>query len=277
MFDYHSMTDFERNHLRRLIPFYSWLKNNGVYQAKMMMKRPIFVGALPSFQGALEEALNGDEVIPMNMRPQWMREALAIQLGTNPETRTAITAGTWLPQEQGIMLGKALTGGLEGMQDTAKDLVSGTNPFIRTGFEIASGRQIYSGKTIGPSTDTADVSIPGAVASNVRPLQEARKIYTAARETGAGGALTRLAIGGRSQPFTDARIASSLKRQYADEEAKLRQAIRNAEFKKDHATSLRIRVKLMKMYESQRNAGLAIPKWAEKALSGMRKEPANAV
>lgn len=271
MFDYHQMTQFERSTMRRLLPFYSWLKNNGMYQAKMLMERPIYVGALPVFQRALEEAINGDEVIPMNRRPQWMREALAIQLGTNPDTRTAITAGTWLPQEQGVLLGKAATGGLAGAQSAMKDLVSGVNPFIRTFGEIATGRQVFSGKSIGPTTDTADISIPDAILSQIRPLREAQKIVRTGQETGIGGAAARALVGGRTQPFTDKRIQTSVAREFADEEAKLRNAIRTAEFKDDHATSLRLRVKLLKLYEAKKRAGQKVPKWSEKYLQATQK------
>lgn len=268
-FDYNDLTPFEKNVGRRIFPFWTWMKNNSVYQAKLLMEKPMYVGSLPILQGAIEEAVNGEAVIPMNQRPSWMRENLAIQFGQEDKGRTGILVGNLLPQEQALMLGRAVPG-IGGLQESLKYLVSSITPLARTPIEIGAGREFFSGRDIGAG-DSGDITPTTHVLNQIRPIREAKKLVSVAKEQTPAAVLARSVIGGRAQPMSDERIRVSKAREFQEEEGKLRKAIRTAEFKGDKARSVVKRAELLRLYETMENQGHSesVPKWARKRLESL--------
>jgi len=266
-FDYQRMTGFERGVARRLMPFWAWFKNNSVYQAKLLMERPIYAGALPNLQAAVEESIAGEERVPIPFRPKWMQEQLALQFGADPQSRSAVMIGNWLPQEGALMLGRS-TQGVEGVQDTLRQLVSSLNPVVRVPLELGFGREAFSGRSIAPGVE-GDITPVGHALSQIRPIREAGKIARAVSEQGAGAAIGRAFIGGRLQPLTDERLHVSKSREYQEQEGRLRKAIRSAEFKGDKAASVARRAELLKLYEDMVRMGFEaeVPRWAKDRLA----------
>jgi hypothetical protein len=268
-FDYQSLTSFESNWARRVFPFYTWLKNNSIYQAKMLMERPIYVGMFPSLYNAIEEATAGEERVPLHARPQWMRENLALQVGGKSESRVGLTLGTFLPQEQAMLLGRMVPG-VGGIQDAAKQLTSSINPAIRTPLEIGFGKEAFSNRTIGDPI-MSDLSIPEHIAGQVRPLREIPKLTRTVGEQGVAPGVARAFLGGRVQPMTDDRLASSRGREFREEDERYRRSIRKAEAQGDKARSLILRARQLKLYEQMMQAGFAedVPAWARKQVQEM--------
>lgn len=268
-FDYQRMTGFERGIARRMMPFWAWIKNNSVYQAKLLMRRPIYTGSLPNLQAAVEEAIAGEERVPIPFRPKWMQEQLAVQFGSDPNSRSAVMLGNLLPQEGATFLGRA-TQGLGGIQDTLKQVVSGLNPTIRVPLELGFGREAFSGREIAPGVQGDITPIQHALAQ-VRPIREAGKIARAVTEQGVGAAAGRALIGGRLQPFTEDRLRMSKAKEFQEEEGKIRKAIRLAEAKGDKARSVAMRAMLLKLYEQMAATGLSeeAPRWAQARLAEM--------
>lgn len=267
-FDYSRLTTGERGVAQRLFPFWSWMKNNGIYQAKMLLEHPIYVGSLPVVHHAIEEAINGDKRLPMNARPSWLREQFAVQLGTDPLRRSALGLAGFIPQEQAVQLGGLLTGGAAGAQGAARVVATSLNPVIRTPLEIGAGREFFSDRTVGPASEQPDITVGKHALNQIAPYREyADKLPEVVWEQGAAAGAIRLLVGGRAQPLTDERVRLSKTREFREQEAKIRRAMRTAEFKKDAAARAAASYRLLDLYRRMAEQGYDVPKWAEKQLA----------
>lgn len=268
LFDYSDLTNVERN-LRSLVPFYSWMKNNTAYQFKTFMERPSVAAAFPKIKEAIEESFAGDSAVPENQRPQWMRDALSIQYTRDPKTRQFLLSASALPPAQLYQLGSSLFG-QEGIQDVLHYFLSGLNPLATVPISIGTGREIFSGRTIGPD---GDITVPRFLLNQIRPFSE---IGTAgspgglrrAAEQGPIAATLRFGLGGKIQDASDERIQRQQLRDFQEREQKLRSKIRRAEGRGDDESSREARAALLKQYEAMMGRGYAaeVPKWAQRQL-----------
>lgn len=274
-FDYQDLTPWEREWGRRLFPFWAWLKNNSIYQAKMLMERPMFVGGLPVLQHAIEEAINGEGVIPISERPKWMQEGMALQIGSEDRGRVGLIVGNFLPQEQALLFGR-FASGAEGVQSAANYITSSLNPAIRAPLELGAGREFFSDRTIGGDATMNDLSIGGHIANQIRPLREIPKLASTITDQGVVAGGLRAALGGRVQPMTDDRIRTSNERDFRDKEERLRIAIRRADRQGNTSARAEANLKLMLLYKAMLERGLqeSVPKWARERLAGMMPQEA---
>jgi len=78
LFDYNELTDFERNSMRNLIPFYTWMRKNIPLQLASILKQP---GKYHAMSGKLingfEEVTNDWENIPV---PDYFQEVTTLRL-----------------------------------------------------------------------------------------------------------------------------------------------------------------------------------------------------
>jgi hypothetical protein len=270
-FDYSDMSRTERTYFRRMFPFYSWMRLNGAYQLKLLMQRPIYAGSFPLLQNAIEEGLAGDQQVPLHARPAWMRNQLAVMVGSDPEERFALLLGSTLPTEQALMATGALTG-IEGVQDFAKYLLTSINPTIRAPAEFAAGREFFSGRTIDPEGDMT----PGQFAAGqFRPTREAGKLAKTYQDQGLGPTIARFTLGGRIQNASDDRLHTARLREFQDQERKLQVAVRRADKNQDIAGRAVAGAKLLALYQQMLGAGFEAdtPKWAQERLSAMTHNP----
>lgn len=264
-FDYSDLSRVERGTFRRIFPFYSWMRLNGAYQIKLLMERPIYAGSFPLLQNAIEEAIAGDQQVPLHARPAWMRNQLAVMVGSDPEERFALLLGSTLPTEQALMASGAFTG-IEGAQDFAKYLLTSINPVIRAPAEFAAGREFFSGRTIDPEGDIT----PGQFAAGqFRPTREAGKIAQTLQQQGVGPAIARFTLGGRVQNASDDRLYTARLREFQDQERKIQVAVRRADKNQDVAARAVAGAKLLALYDQMRQAGFEsdVPRWARDRLA----------
>ena len=274
LFDYNDLSKFENKALRNTFPFYVWAKESLVHQVNLVARNPIYAGLAPKTLHAIEESLVGDQALPDHQRPAWMRENLAVQLTTDPEKRIAFTAGTLLPQEQ-LFRSLATLTGPEGAQDFLNFMVSSSAPPLKVPTEIGFGQEAFTHRTIGPTSQDADLSVAEAVSGQFRPFREIgnpfsprRGAIASAADRGVGEAVGRALIGGRIQPMSDSRSRFNLMREVQTESENIRRAIRLAEREGDAGLSQRARVSLLLLYQDALNAGLeeVVPKWAAKQI-----------
>jgi hypothetical protein len=67
--------------------------------------------------------------------------------------------------------------------------------------------------------------------------------------------------------MTDERIRLAKVREFREQEAKIRRAMRTAEFKKDAAARAAASYRLLDLYRRMAEQGYDVPKWAEKQLA----------
>lgn len=275
MFDYGDFTRAEDYMRRYVFPFFSWIRNNGAYQLANVVQNPKYAAAFPKLRTAIEEMLVGEEAVPLHMRPNWMRDQLAIQVGTDPETRSAVLALSSLPQEQLYNVGAAAMGP-EGFASFLKYIGSSTNPVFRVPTELAFGQELYTGRKIGFG-DGGDIQWPAYVASQIRPLREFGALdvrkgpVPRAFSKGVGQGVARLTTGGKYQPFDKDVVDRDYARRFKEKEDAYRRSLSVAEFNGRQDASLESRAKLMVLYQSALRDGRddLVPKWAKAQLEGL--------
>lgn len=192
-----------------------------------------------------------------------MRNALALQVGSDPESRSAVLFGGALPAADVYQYLTPLLG-TEGVMDFLHYFASNLNPVANALLQLGTGQETFSGRTIGADAYSGDVSAGEFLTNQIRPIAEVGKIGRAFEKGGIGQAVGRAVLGGRVQDFSEERIRSSKLREFTDKERRIRAAINRAERNKDQGTSLRARVRLMELYSAMEDAGFGddVPKWA---------------
>jgi hypothetical protein len=275
MFDYKDLTHFENTTMKRILPFYSWVKNNAGYQARLMVERPAIAAAFPKAREAIEEMMAGDQRVPLNQRPSWMNDSLGIQFGSDPETRRLLTAQSALPVGDAYKLLTPFVGEA-GVQDLLHWFVGQTNPIATFLPQVGLGREFFSGRTIGPE-NKADISSTEFALKQIRPLNElgfggpGSGPLGKAAEQGPAALAGRVLFGGKSQDFSEERRIRHLTRQFQDEATNVRRAIQRSETAGDKEGSLRKRVDLLNLFRRMQQAGIGdqVPKWAREQLGAL--------
>lgn len=278
-YDFNNLTRQERAVRRFAIPFYSWLRSNGAYQLSNVLTNPKWAAMVPKLKEALEEAIAGEDQVPEHLRPSWMRDQLAIQLGGDPDSRTSLAIGTAINTEPVNVVGGALAGGTAGAMNLVKWLTSGLNPAASIPLQLGAGRETFTGRTIGASPGEGDLTAGEFLLGQVRPLRELAPIgprtppLVKSFQEGVGSGVARLALGGRAQSFTQERLDAQRAREFNEKADAIKKYIRVAEKNGDHAASLDGRVRLLKVYEAMQKQGLKVPKWAKGQLSSALPAP----
>ena len=274
-FDYGDLSRIEKAKIKPLVPFYAWLKNNSLLQMRLLFERPEIAASFPKIQNFVEEALNGEQRLPAHMRPRWMRQELAIQIGSNPETRQAVLAGSSLPLSDIYRYVGAATGP-EGVQEMLHWFGSNLSPVYTSALQLGVGREFFSDRSIG-DPDVADIGRGEFVLKQIRPLSElgigslSGGPLGRAAEQGVGPLAARVLLGGKIQDFSQERIDRQNLRDLKERETGLRRNIARAEKVGSKSESLRLRIELMRVYKMMQRAGLEVevPRWAREQLASV--------
>lgn len=146
--DYGDFTEFEQNKMKRLIPFYSFMRKNLPLQLEAIAMRPGRVAALPKGMQAIESLLgtNRKEAHVEETIPRWLKELSGIQI-TGGEEPFFLSGGlpiqdiaTWDATEGG-------TGAVNktGLTNVLRNLLSTTSPALQAPFEIGTGTELFTG------------------------------------------------------------------------------------------------------------------------------------
>lgn len=268
MLDMSTLTDAEQS-IRKFVPFYSWLKNSGVYGMRQLLENPKFFTLAPHLKRNLEEAANGEANIPEHLRPSWVRDQLALQIGTDPNSRHAILLGTALPSETATHILQGLASpalGQAALQDSVAYFGNSVTPLVKIPAEVTAGREFYTKREISGDPDRGDLTLGEYALGQIRPAKELgiggvrQGPIQKSFGQGVGSGIARLTLGGRVQPFDDERIKFNNAREAKVVEQSIRKRISIAEREGDKEASLRARVQLLHLYDNMRRKGLDVPK-----------------
>lgn len=137
LFDYSDevLSVFERNVMKRLIPFAKWTKNNLSNQTRILLESP----GKSTWLGHIMESGGAAADIDTSNMPEWLRELNPIQTPLmfrgNP---VMISTEGLFPQNDLELIGKVVTGELN-----ANDALSFLNPLLRTPLEIVMNKDVY--------------------------------------------------------------------------------------------------------------------------------------
>jgi hypothetical protein len=130
-FDYSALTPFERSTMRRVIPFYNWMSNNIPFSVKQLAEQPGGkLGVALKASGEAQGRQGG-------LLPESVQSGLALPLGRDEEAGTQrFLTHTGLPFED---LASYASG---------TNFLGNLNPMIKAPLELATGRQLMSGRRL---------------------------------------------------------------------------------------------------------------------------------
>lgn len=134
LFDYSELTPFERQKMKRLFPFYSWMRKNIPRQLEIALTAP----QVNSKQSMIRSNIESAEPLTerqQKAKPDYFNELLAIHLGKSPSGRN-IFFGVGLPSLDLTRFKRDPEKNLsENIFNTAGQFVSDVNPFMKMGIE----------------------------------------------------------------------------------------------------------------------------------------------
>lgn len=265
--DLSDLTKFERNIARRLIPFYSWMRKNGALQLfHYLPQKPAFLASTQKIKDAVERGFSGDNVVPESLRPEWMRNQQAVQVGGDKERGTAFLLASWLPFQELVKLGSGVIDPDEGFKGAAETL----RPSIRFAAERATGQDIFRRAPVQPLTTAG---IPGAIPKaligrgplgpvlGVRPLREAFRVAEVAEAGGTGAGVARAFVGGAFQPVSAQRGLGAEFQRLRGEAVELRRQVNRALQSNDQPQAQQLQSQLLQVLLQLHQMGLpGVPK-----------------
>jgi hypothetical protein len=147
LFDYQNLTSFEKNVMRRIVPFYTYARKNFELQVKTAFTKPgrpaVFADLVANIGDVFGDGRLTEE--ERAMLPEWMKDSLNIVTARNGTNLSILTTlGT--PFEQPFSQFGNLAGSL--------------NPLIKGPIEQATGYSFFNGRPLSEVTNAEAFSSP---------------------------------------------------------------------------------------------------------------------
>ncbi len=238
--DLTDLTLFEREAMRRVFPWFSWMRKNGSNVLKLAARNPAVIAGTDKLRRTAEELAVGDNKIEDQIRPDWMSEQQAMQIMGDKDVGTVFLLANWLPFQDMMDLFEAA----QTPNEFFRSLLSKIRPDAKFMIEAGAGQDIFKRRPIEPFTTTEMLSgMPAALVGrsgtpldslmSIRPLREA--VRTAKDMPDAKTRVLRGVLGGSLQPLTRQRALSTRYVEIKDELDKVRSAINRANTVSDNA------------------------------------------
>lgn len=134
-FDYSDLTDFERQFVKRIVPFYTWTRKNLPLQLEMMATRP----GKYAWYYKLDQNLRRNDTEEGGVVPQYFNDLMGMPTGLR-------VGGSQMYAFPDVPFTKSLTTGLPFTSEqglSGNPLLSMMTPVIKTPLEVARGQQFY--------------------------------------------------------------------------------------------------------------------------------------
>lgn len=137
--DYENLTDFERKFMRNIVPFYNFSSQNLISQADMIARNP---GRYNAMLSTINSGRSEDSFVPA-----WASSGTAIPLPGAPEGQQRFLGNLGLPAEDETI---GALGALFSLHpiEAIRRAASSSNPLLKVPYEMATGRQIFSGRDL---------------------------------------------------------------------------------------------------------------------------------
>lgn len=142
LFDYQNLTEFERNVMRRIIPFYSFTRFNMEVQAKLLTSAPGRVNAQLTAADNFSKVFSQDDLTDeqKELLPSWMKRGF-YSLKKNRDGTLKSVSVAEIPFEQPF---DALS---------SRGILGSVSPIIRVPLEQLTGYDMYQGKVFTDVTN----------------------------------------------------------------------------------------------------------------------------
>jgi len=128
LFDYFDLTAFEKRYMKRIVPFYTWMRKNIPLQVKTLLEEPGKLATAGKIMRSVGEFPEEEDV------PEFIYESGGFKL-PGPQGGTYV-----IPNLPFTDLAKIPTG-----LETGRELIASVNPLARIPLEMLSNTSLYSG------------------------------------------------------------------------------------------------------------------------------------
>jgi len=144
LFDYQNLTGFERNVMKRMIPFYTFTRKNLELQVKTLFKTPGRISAQFTALQNVGDAMAGGQLTEEQREalPDWIKDGIAI-LKSNKDGTVEILGSLGTPIEQPFQ------------QFQPNIMLGSVSPLIRAPVEHMSGYSFFHGKAMSDITNAS--------------------------------------------------------------------------------------------------------------------------
>jgi hypothetical protein len=151
-FDYGDLTPFEQKAMKRVVPFYTFMRKNVPMQIESMFMKPGRQMLTPKFIQNLQVAMGGEDpnmdILGVNMLPDYLRQAMAVNLIGEGEGRNGVY---WNPSGISPLLSLRETFGDGGsIADLPRGMVegqlAGLTPFAQVPLQQITGYNFFTGR-----------------------------------------------------------------------------------------------------------------------------------
>ncbi|MEN2765779.1 hypothetical protein [Ornithinibacillus xuwenensis] len=157
-FDYNNLTNFEREFMTRLVPFYRWMRNNIPYQMKQFANDPRKFIRVDDFRRNMQSSMGINE----ENIPDWMTEQFAI-----PVTGEDDGSGQFVSMNLPV-------GDLTRVADPGKTFVDSLSPFAKLPIELTLNRNFFYNNPIESyEGQQRQMNIPGTDVNFGLPAKQA--------------------------------------------------------------------------------------------------------
>lgn len=140
LFDYGELTSFEHNVMKRIFPYYTWMRKNGALQLEMILDQPEKYRMVSKVLGGIENTVNQDERINKfyvnEFAQDWIQTPFSV---TNPDGR--LEPVLWNPNLPFMDIGRIPDPSKP--IDSIKEAFTQTNPLIKLPVELAMNRNLF--------------------------------------------------------------------------------------------------------------------------------------
>lgn len=139
LFDYteYGLTEFERTTMRRLVPFYTWTRNNLPLQLELLFTRPGYAATHTKVFRTVEGLSEGEGVDPEHL-DEFIAGGMPLRVGTSPEGMPRYWRSLyWLPFAD---LAQISTAG-----ELGRFVGSSVTPVLQAPIEAITGRTLHFG------------------------------------------------------------------------------------------------------------------------------------
>lgn len=146
LFDYGDLSNFERVFMKRVIPFYTWMKKNVELQAKVLATAPGRIGQQVHAFNTLSSAMSGGNGLTeeeYNNLPVYMKNQFNVVASRSGEKLYVLSG-----------FGSPLEAAFDALQP--RTLLSATNPFLKLPVELTTG---YDTFRAGMMSDTNNAQL----------------------------------------------------------------------------------------------------------------------
>lgn len=161
-FDYQDLSDFERQVLKNIIPFYVWTRRNVPLQFWSLMNQPGKFNKLEFAQDELQNQFGaeGDTEGMNQIVPEWMRNKMGFVSMFEGPSGAPIAIGLESPA---LDLNRYLAFGAptQAAEATWKEAVSASNPLFKALVEATTGVDTFTGAPISDKGEPVPFMVPG--------------------------------------------------------------------------------------------------------------------